>query len=97
VHDEGALNARADVVAAVLAAPRHRLHRLQVDVLLARREIGLLVDRVGFREPSLDRARLAVQFEEDVLLGMDGARELTLVVQSRRTRHHRFFGIEDGG
>ena len=96
LHDERPLDARADVIAAVLAPPANRLHRLEMHVLLARRVVGVLVDRVGLAKAFLDAADLAVQLEEDVLLGMHRARELALIVQLRRARAHRFFGIEDG-
>ncbi len=96
LDDERALDARADVIAAVVAPPADRLHRLEMHVLLARRVVGVLVDRVGLAEALLDAADLAVQLEKDVLLGMHRARELALIVQLRRAGPHRFLGIEDG-
>ena len=70
--------------------------RLQMGVLDARREVGALVDDVGFGETRFDVADFAVQFEQDVAVLVVGER-VVVAVQLRGAVGHRLFGVENRG
>ena len=91
------LRTGADIQAAVVVEPADGAMRLQMRVLHPLDGIDAFVDEVGLGEAGFDVADVAMQFGDDIALGVGDARGRRFVVQQRRARPHRLLGVEHGG
>ena len=91
---ERGLRARTHVEATGVIEPGDCAVGFEMGVLDALGDVGSLVDEIGLRETPLDIADVAVDLGEDIARGIEDARLRPVVVDDRRARRHRLFGIE---